>query len=552
VNALGLLRPDLFIFLCLLFLLIIVVAISQITRTHKVYLAFHSIMMVWPLGQYVVSIAVRPDIQLIFLKLSFVSIGLIGPGWLFFVLFLTQRTSWLKSSRLAAVLLPSIISVAAVLWNPNGLFFTSEGDHLGDRQYGPMFWLLAFTQFGYLFVTLISMYYTMKNDSSSKRRKQMTTTLLGMFVLTGFAVLDVLVNVMLRDYLPIVPGLMSIGILLSDFCFVVAISRYGMFDVLSTAQKDIIDHMSMGIIVVDDSNKVIEANRGAEPFALVAKGDDFEMDKFLSSVEHREEVREFLYRYRNYPGSRQQTEISWRDGRYVSIQISPVLDETKSVLAKVITFQDVTEQRKHVEEMNRKNEALHERNLELILIQEELFRVNQKLEQMAITDGLTGCYNRRFLMQQLEHEVMLNYRYGTPFSIFLFDIDHFKTFNDRYGHVVGDEVICKTAETVRNSLRRTDILARYGGEEFTIYLPHTNREQAELLADRIIQAVAASEIAVGKEKVGITISMGTITEEAFQKPVVDVKEYLRSMFAQVDAALYQAKNQGRNRVVVAS
>ena len=509
-------------------------------------------MMVWPLGQYVVSIAVRPDIQLIFLKLSFVSIGLIGPGWLFFVLFLTQRTSWLKSSRLAAVLLPSIISVAAVLWNPNGLFFTSEGDHLGDRQYGPMFWLLAFTQFGYLFVTLISMYYTMKNDSSSKRRKQMTTTLLGMFVLTGFAVLDVLVNVMLRDYLPIVPGLMSIGILLSDFCFVVAISRYGMFDVLSTAQKDIIDHMSMGIIVVDDSNKVIEANRGAEPFALVAKGDDFEMDKFLSSVEHREEVREFLYRYRNYPGSRQQTEISWRDGRYVSIQISPVLDETKSVLAKVITFQDVTEQRKHVEEMNRKNEALHERNLELILIQEELFRVNQKLEQMAITDGLTGCYNRRFLMQQLEHEVMLNYRYGTPFSIFLFDIDHFKTFNDRYGHVVGDEVICKTAETVRNSLRRTDILARYGGEEFTIYLPHTNREQAELLADRIIQAVAASEIAVGKEKVGITISMGTITEEAFQKPVVDVKEYLRSMFAQVDAALYQAKNQGRNRVVVAS
>nr|WP_245364104.1 diguanylate cyclase [Cohnella thailandensis] len=548
----GLIRPDLFIFLCLLFLLIIVVAISQITRTHKVYLAFHSIMMVWPLGQYAVSIAVRPDIQLIFLKLSFVSIGLIGPGWLFFVLFLTQRTSWLKSSRLAAVLLPSIISVAAVLWNPNGLFFTSEGDHLGDRQYGPMFWLLAFTQFGYLFVTLISMYYTMKNDSSSKRRKQMTTTLLGMFVLTGFAVLDVLVNVMLRDYLPIVPGLMSIGILLSDFCFVVAISRYGMFDVLSTAQKDIIDHMSMGIIVVDDSNKVIEVNRGAEPFALVAKGDDFEMDKFLSSIEHREEVREFLYRYRNYPGSRQQTEISWRDGRYVSIQISPVLDETKSVLAKVITFQDVTEQRKHVEEMNRKNEALHERNLELILIQEELFRVNQKLEQMAITDGLTGCYNRRFLMQQLEHEVMLNYRYGTPFSIFLFDIDHFKTFNDRYGHVVGDEVICKTAETVRNSLRRTDILARYGGEEFTIYLPHTNREQAELLADRIIQAVAASEIAVGKETVGITISMGTITEEAFQKPVDDVKEYLRSMFAQVDAALYQAKNQGRNRVVVAS
>nr|WP_052475986.1 GGDEF domain-containing protein [Cohnella kolymensis] len=104
--------------------------------------------------------------------------------------------------------------------------------------------------------------------------------------------------------------------------------------------------------------------------------------------------------------------------------------------------------------MNRKNEALHERNMELIAIQDELFRVNQKLEQMAITDGLTGCFNRRYLMQQLEHEVLLNMRYRIPYSILLFDIDHFKQINDHYGHLVGDEVIRSTVNIVRDTLRR--------------------------------------------------------------------------------------------------
>jgi two-component system, cell cycle response regulator len=238
-------------------------------------------------------------------------------------------------------------------------------------------------------------------------------------------------------------------------------------------------------------------------------------------------------------------------GRHVSIQISPVLDDRKTLLGRIITFHDVTELRKLVVEMNRKNEALHERNLELITIQEELFRVNQKLEQMAVTDGLTGCFNRRYLMQQLEHEVLLNMRYQIPFSIFLFDLDHFKQINDKYGHLVGDEVICSTADIVRTKLRRTDILARYGGEEFTIYLPHTNREQSELLAERIMNAVGNNWIDAGSEKVHVTISMGVVTESSMDLSFDDPKEYLRELFATVDSALYKAKNEGRNRVVMA-
>lgn len=235
----------------------------------------------------------------------------------------------------------------------------------------------------------------------------------------------------------------------------------------------------------------------------------------------------------------------------MSIQISPVLDNRKTLLGKIITFHDVSELRKLVVEMNRKNEVLHERNLELITIQDELFRANQKLEQMAITDGLTGCFNRRYLLQQLEHEVLLNMRYQIPFSIFLFDIDHFKQINDKHGHLVGDEVLRSTAETVRSLLRRTDILARYGGEEFTVYLPHTNREQAELLAERIMLAVGENEVQAGSDKVSVTISMGVLTESSESLKFNDPKEYLREVFASADAALYKAKDEGRNRVVMA-
>ena len=122
--------------------------------------------------------------------------------------------------------------------------------------------------------------------------------------------------------------------------------------------------------------------------------------------------------------------------------------------------------------MNRQNEMLQERNHALDRIRQELSEANLKLEELALTDSLTHCYNRRYLTQQLTHEVITNVHYKTPFSLLLLDIDYFKAINDRYGHVIGDEVLYRTAQAVKKSIRETDILTRYGGEEFMIYL-HT-------------------------------------------------------------------------------
>ncbi|BBI35283.1 hypothetical protein KCTCHS21_46820 [Cohnella abietis] len=544
---------DFTLFVLLFMLFVSVIAFNRITQTHKVYLAFHFVMMLWPLGQFAVKMTDYTQFQLFFINTSFVAMGLLGPGWLIFVFFLTGRAAQLKASRTLLYLLPAALCIIGALWNPNGLFMSPVAGNYLERVYGPLFWLLVLVQFAYFFTALMSMFHALKTVSSVNQRKQLGTALIGMFVLTGFGLLDVLINVLLSQWLPIVPGLLASGILLSDLCFVIAIYRFGMFDILSMAQRDIFEHMTTGIIVVDENDKVLEVNRGASPFVQSAKGEIFEMDRFLAPLQAQGEVYEFLYRYLHHPYEKMQMEFSLPEngGRHVSIQISPVVDDRKTLLGRIITFHDVTELRKLVVEMNRKNEALHERNLELITIQEELFRVNQKLEQMAVTDGLTGCFNRRYLMQQLEHEVLLNMRYQIPFAIVLFDIDHFKQINDKYGHLVGDEVLRSTADIVRTKLRRTDILARYGGEEFTIYLPHTNREQAELLAERIMIAVGDNWVDAGTEKVHVTISMGVLSETSEDLSFDDPKEYMREVFSSADSALYKAKNEGRNRVVMA-
>lgn len=111
------------------------------------------------------------------------------------------------------------------------------------------------------------------------------------------------------------------------------------------------------------------------------------------------------------------------------------------MVGRILTFQDRSELHRLIAETNQQNEILQERNLALIEIQNELSQTNQKLKQMAITDSLTGCYNRHYLTQYLEQEIIENMILKQPFAIILLDIDFFKTVNDNYGHLVGDVVI---------------------------------------------------------------------------------------------------------------
>ena len=172
---------------------------------------------------------------------------------------------------------------------------------------------------------------------------------------------------------------------------------------------------------------------------------------------------------------------------------------------------------------------------------QELQRANQALEMQARCDPLTGLLNRRGLGGQFDFAIALARRSGRPLSLLTVDVDHFKRVNDTHGHGVGDQVLQGLARTLQQRLRRSDVAARIGGEEFVALLPDTGLEEAQAAADALRLAVAAQE----HPQVGhITISLGVSALRAGDE------DSASALMQRADAALYQAKGEGRNRVCV--
>lgn len=168
----------------------------------------------------------------------------------------------------------------------------------------------------------------------------------------------------------------------------------------------------------------------------------------------------------------------------------------------------------------------------------------QKVEYMAITDVLTGLFNRRRFHNVMEKEFERARRYKTPFSLMLLDIDHFKAVNDSFGHSVGDGVLKDLANLIRGNVREVDTAARYGGEEFSVILPNTKKEDAVNVAERIRKSVEANRFGELGGRV-VTVSIGI--SGAPDGPIDSEDKLVRV----ADYALYEAKRQGRNRTEMA-
>ncbi len=174
-----------------------------------------------------------------------------------------------------------------------------------------------------------------------------------------------------------------------------------------------------------------------------------------------------------------------------------------------------------------------------------------ELEHMASTDPLTRLYNRRVFLKWCEKELLRSQRSGMSFSVLMVDLDHFKRVNDNFGHQTGDEVLCAAVEQMQDSVRGIDVLCRWGGEEFAVLLPNAPREATRIVAERIrenIQKVtlsAARTPAQIDQAFQLTVSIGAATYR-------DLDDGLTAMIQRADQALYEAKNAGRNRVLLAS
>ncbi len=171
-------------------------------------------------------------------------------------------------------------------------------------------------------------------------------------------------------------------------------------------------------------------------------------------------------------------------------------------------------------------------------------RLHRVVERQAVTDSLTGLANRRQFYEVLGREYERAQRFGQPVSLILLDIDDFKLINDSRGHLAGDAVLHSVAATLAEVIREIDLAARYGGEEFAVLLPQTGPEGAANLAERLRSEIAARSIRFGTEEIaGVTASFGVAAGPVNEQTQID-------LIASADAALYQAKREGKNHVTV--
>ena len=199
---------------------------------------------------------------------------------------------------------------------------------------------------------------------------------------------------------------------------------------------------------------------------------------------------------------------------------------------------------KSTREMRETNKALEDR---LVLSKTEISNLQHSLEAIraeSLTDPLTGLGNRKYFDRSIESAVQNALADGEPLSLLMFDIDHFKSFNDSYGHLTGDQVLRLVGMSLKQTIKGQDITARYGGEEFAVVLPNTALRQALTVADHIRRAVMSKELkkkSTGEILGRVTISVGV----SMLKPGDDTD----SLIERADACLYAAKRNGRNRVI---
>lgn len=167
----------------------------------------------------------------------------------------------------------------------------------------------------------------------------------------------------------------------------------------------------------------------------------------------------------------------------------------------------------------------------------------EELHHQALHDALTGVLNRRALTERLDEEIQRSTRHGYPLTLLFLDFDHFKQINDQYGHTAGDQILQEACQVLSSCIRESDVLARYGGEEFAIILTDTALDASEELAQRLKQSFAAHFLQHSILEKPLTISIGLAA--------LSPSDTLTQLFTRADTALYDAKNSGRDRIVIA-
>ena len=316
-------------------------------------------------------------------------------------------------------------------------------------------------------------------------------------------------------------------------------------NVVPTRVKTALDGLEEGVVLLDTEGNIVLANNafaknvGGEPATLLGKP----LSQFPWRGADPDNPQQSCPWTQTQATSQAQTDVPllFTDPkghqRKLIVNSTPILDDKESARGVLVAFNDVTE-------LDQANEYLMSVLGELHEAKAEVTKQNETLHRLATRDPLTDCLNRRAFFEQLAQTFISAQQEGHNLSCIMLDIDHFKLFNDRYGHAVGDQVICVVVATLMDNLRSEDFVGRYGGEEFCVIFPGVSGIQCAMMAERVRQAIETES--GGKirmtSRIRITASFGVSSLSSGASDLLELID-------QADKALYSAKETGRNKVI---
>lgn len=456
--------------------------------------------------------------------------------FLFFALEYTGQKKWLTIGRRIGLFIVPIITEVLTLTNPlhwlvwPTVELSTKHPGLAEFGHGPAFWLGTF---GYSNILLfIGTYRIVKHAISLSRVHYQQSMVVLMAVFPPWVV-SILYALNINPF----PGLeltpLATG--LTGGVLALALLRYQFLDVIPITRTAVLEMMREGMLVTDQGFRLVDINPSARHYLDLPAGDltgrtmtslftpDSDWIPLLTDPEDGKSKRLVLH---------------LPNGEYVDAQRTVLHSPEGLITGYCIVLHEITELRNQQQKIEKLNSDLRQQLV-------DIKRLQLQLEDQAIRDGLTGLYNRRFLDETLEREVVRARRSGDPISILMLDIDHFKQMNDTYGHRAGDDILIHLARYISSQVRESDLICRYGGEEFVIILVGSAVENAADRANDICQGVRGRGFLIEGDLIHMTLSIGVAS---FPSDGGTPDEILHA----ADMALYQAKRSGRNQVAVFS
>jgi diguanylate cyclase (GGDEF)-like protein/PAS domain S-box-containing protein len=453
--------------------------------------------------------------KIIWSKIEYLGGVSAAPLLLVFTLIYTHRERLLTRRNLILLSTVPALTFLLVLTNElHHLIWTDfiKGRYLDDVLYvyvhGSMYWVHAFYAYACVTASVFLHLQEYMRATHAYRRQY------GAFLLATIS--PILGNLLEVFKLNPVPGLdiTALSFAATGIFIAYGTQVYGLLDLVPIARHTLVEILEDGMVVIDLRNRIVDVNQAVLTMFNFTNA-PIGQDVFMTFHQYPLLAATLLQK----PPAPMEVTLPGKKNRYLDVRLTEVLGEQGQTQGHVAILRDITD-RKQIEA------ALEEKH--------------QQMQHMAITDDLTGLYNRRYMDRAIEREFRRSERYDVELAVALFDIDDFKRVNDGFGHPCGDEALRTVAKAILVNIHSTDIAARMGGDEFLILFPHTAAAEAWIIMERLRKYLSEIDYVCGH--LAISISGG----------VMDWKKGINSVetIRRVDRLLYEAKRLGKNRIIM--